>query len=149
MSSQIFYEDVDEGDEIPSLLKRPSTRQLVKWAGAVEDFYEGHYDKDFALTHGLAGVIVHGMLVVAFLAQMLTDWIGSEGTLRKLSCTYRKLLLVNEDIVCRGEITKKIVDEGGKHHLECEVWAENPKAEKAIEGTALLEVPSRSGILRP
>jgi len=45
---QVFYEDVSEGMEIPSLLKHPTTRQLVMWAGGSGDLYEIHYDKDFA-----------------------------------------------------------------------------------------------------
>ena len=124
MSSQIFYEDVDVGSEIPSLVKHPTTRQLVKWAGVVEDFYEAHYDKDFALSHGFPGVIVHGMLGVAFLAQMLTDWIGPEGTLRKINCRYRKMLLADEEVTCRGKTAKKFTENSDKHYLECEIWAE-------------------------
>ncbi len=49
MGKQVFYEDVEVGMEIPPLVKTPSTRQLVMWAGASGDYYEIHYDKDFAL----------------------------------------------------------------------------------------------------
>ena len=143
MATQLFYESVDIGTEITPLVKHPTTRQLVKWAGADGDYNEVHYDKDFAQKQGLSGVIVHGMLGVAFLGQMLTDWIGEEGTLRKLSCTYRGLFFPGQDAICRGSITKKYVHDN-EHCAECEIWLENPKGERVIRGTALVALPSTS-----
>ena len=52
----------------------PTTMQLVKYAGASGDYYQIHYDKDFALASGLPGVIVQGWLALAFLGQLVTDW---------------------------------------------------------------------------
>ena len=79
MANHPYWEDVDEGSQIPPLVKRPTTRQLVRYAGVSGDFYEIHYDKDFAKSTGLSGVILHGALKSAFLGQMLTDWIGPTG----------------------------------------------------------------------
>jgi len=73
MSGQLYYEDIVVGSEITPLLKQPTTRQLVMWAGASGDYYAIHYDKDFALSKGLPGVIVHGQLVGCFLGQLITD----------------------------------------------------------------------------
>ena len=103
MGGQVFYEDVEVGLEIPTLTKHPTTRQLVKWAGASGDFYEVHYDKDFAKSQGLDGVILHGRLKAAFLGEMITDWIGAEGILEKLSCQYRGMDIPDEDFVCKGK----------------------------------------------
>ena len=52
MASQPYYEDIEVPYEIPPLVKLPSTRQLVKWAFASGDYYEIHYDKDFAQSQG-------------------------------------------------------------------------------------------------
>ena len=64
------FETLCAGQEIPSLLKTPTPQQLVMWAGASGDYNPIHYDKDFALSKNLPGVVVHGQLVTAFLAQM-------------------------------------------------------------------------------
>ena len=79
MGEPVFWEDVEEGMAIPTIVKVPSTRQLVQYAGASGDFYEIHYDKDYAQGTGLPGVIIHGALKNAFLAQLVTDWIGEQG----------------------------------------------------------------------
>ncbi len=52
---------------VPTLEKRPGLRQLVMYAGASEDYYEVHYDRDFARTQGLPDAIVHGALKSGFL----------------------------------------------------------------------------------
>ena len=77
--TQTYFEDVNVGDEIPKLKKNCSTQQLVLWAAGSGDFYQIHYDKDFAQRTGLKGLIVHGALKNAFLGQLLHDWAGENG----------------------------------------------------------------------
>jgi len=140
---QVFYEDVSEGMEIPPLTKHPTTRQLAMWAGGSGDFYEIHYDKDFARGHGLDGVIVHGRLKAAFIGQLITDWIGIEGNLRKLSCRYRGIDVPWQDMTVRGKVTRKYTKDGD-NCVELEVWTENPAGQKTTPGVALVVLPSRS-----
>jgi acyl dehydratase len=116
--------------------------QLVKYAGASGDYYQIHYDKDFALASGLPGVIVHGWLALAFMGQMVTDWMGDAGRLVKLSGSYRGMNRVAEDIICNGRVLKKYED-AGQHLARLEIWAENPQGEKTVTGTAVVSLPYR------
>ncbi len=138
----VYYEDIEAGSELPALVKYPTTMQLVKYAGASGDYYQIHYDKDFALASGLPGVIVHGWLTLAFLGQMLTDWLGEGGTLVKLNGSYRGINKVNEDIICNGKVAKKYV-EAGRNLARLDIWAENPQGEKTVTGFAVVALPSR------
>lgn len=142
MAEQIYFEDVKEGSELPALVKHPTPRQLVMWAGASGDLYEIHYNKDFALSQGLPGIIVHGDLTASFLAQLVTDWMGESGTFKKLYTQNRTILIPDEDIICKGVVSKKYV-EAAEHYAECEVWAENSKGEKCTLGTASVTLPTR------
>jgi acyl dehydratase len=108
VAEQVFYEDAEVGSEIPSLVKRTTRRQLVQWAGASGNFYEIHYNKDFALASGLPDVILHGRLKAAYLGQMLTDWIGLQGNLKKYNVRYRGMDFPDQDLTCKGEITKNM-----------------------------------------
>ena len=143
MAEQVFYEDIEAGSEIPSLVRCPTTVQLVKFAGASGDYYPIHYDKDFALANGLPGVIVHGWLALSFLGQMITDWMGEGGTLVKLSGSYRGMNLVGEDIVCNGRVTRKHLEDN-RHCVRLEIWAENPQGERTASGSAVVMLPSRA-----
>ena len=81
MGQQIYFEDVSEGMELPAEVREPTTRQLVQYAGASGDFYEIHYDKDFAQSTGLDDVIIHGALKNAMLGAYVTGWAGPGATL--------------------------------------------------------------------
>lgn len=142
MNKQLYYEDITVGSEIPSLVKQPTTRQLVMWAGASGDYNPIHYDQDFAQSRGLPGVIVHGQLVFSFLGQLMTDWMGEQGSLQKLSCSYKGMNFPSETITAKGKVSKKYVEDG-KHRVECNIWVENPKGEKTASGMAIAIMPSR------
>ena len=140
---QIYYEDVKVGGPIPTLVKHPTPRQLVLWAAASGEFSEMHYDKDYALERGFPGIIVHGMLMVSFLGQMVTGWMGEWGTLKKIKTSNRQFILVDEDITCKGSVTKKDIEDG-EHLVELELWTENSKEKKCVLGMAQVILPQRA-----
>lgn len=137
----VKWSDVTEGMSIPELTKKPSTQQLVIWAAGSGDFYQIHYDKDFAVGTGLPGLIVHGALKNAFLGQLVHDWIGNNGKIEKYGCSYRGMDYPNEEIICKGVVTKKYEQDGAKL-VDLEIWTENPKGEKTTPGTATVVLNS-------
>ncbi|MFC1873498.1 MaoC/PaaZ C-terminal domain-containing protein [Chloroflexota bacterium] len=143
MTEPLYYEDIEVGSEVPPLTKQPDSRQLVMWAGASGDYNPIHYDKDFALSSELPGIVVQGQLVCSFLGQLMTDWIGDSGQLRKITCNYRGMNFPGESIICKGKVTQKYA-ENKEHYVECTIWAENARAEKTVTGTATVIVPSRA-----
>ena len=143
MADRLYYEDITEGEALPTLEKTPSTRQLAMYAGASGDYYEIHYDQEFAKARGLPSVIVHGALKSGFLGQLLTDWIGDRGRIRKLEVQYRGMDIQGEAIDCKGRVTRRF-QEDGQDLVECEVWTENPSGDRTTRGTALVSLPSSS-----
>ena len=135
----ISWEEVNEGMEIPELKKNCSTQQLVHWAEGQGDFYQIHYDLEFAKSTGLDGLIVHGALKHAFLGQLVHDWIGNSGRIKRFGCSYRGMDVPNEDILCRGKVTKKY-EENGERLVDLEVWTENPKGKRTTPGTATVKL---------
>ena len=107
MNNPLFYDDLEVGMQLPVLRKDPTTQQLVKYAGASGDYYQIHYDINFAKANGLPGVILHGALKHAFLGELITNCIGDKGMLKKLSCQYRGMDEPGTPIFCKGEVTKK------------------------------------------
>ena len=140
--AQLHWQDVEEGMDVPTLVKNPTTRQLVRYAGASGDFYEIHYDKDFAMGNNLPGPILHGALKNAFLGQLITDWIGEAGTLRRLSCQYRGMDQPGKPLYCKGTVTRKYVEEG-RHLVDCDIWVEDSEGQTTTPGRATVQLPSR------
>jgi acyl dehydratase len=129
--------NVEVGQELPELVKHPTTRQLVQYAGAQGDFYEIHYDQDYARSVGLPGVILHGLLKAGFLGQLLTDWIGDRGTLKTFEVSYRGTDMPSHPYTCRGRVMRV----EGKQ-VELEVWGEDEDGKRTTVGTATVELSS-------
>lgn len=144
MSGQVYFEDVHEGTELPVLRKDPTTQQLVKYAGASGDYYQIHYDQEYARANGLPNVILHGALKNAFLGQLMTDWIGENGTLKKLSTQYRGMDIPGSPVYAKGVVKKKFVEKG-ENIVECEIWLESATGEQTTPGHAIVSLPSRGG----
>ncbi len=143
MAKQLFYEDVEVGTEITPLVKHPTPAQLVRWACASDDLEGMHYNHQRALSRGLPGIIIHGKLKFAWLGQLMTDWIGEKGILRKVTCEYRAPDIPGDTITCAGEVANKYVKDG-EHYVECRIWMENGKGVTSTPGTAIVVLPSRS-----
>jgi acyl dehydratase len=127
---------VEVGMELPELVKHPTTRQLVQYAGAQGDFYEIHYDQPYAQSVGLPGVILHGLLKAAFLGQLVTDWLGDQGTLEAFEVSYRGIDVPGKPYRCRGKVTA--IRDGGE--LDLEVWGEDPDGHRTTVGTATARI---------
>ena len=140
----VYYDDVQVGDAIPALVKHPTTRQLVKYAGASGDYYEIHYDHRFAVKAGLPdGVIVHGLLTAGWLAQLVTDWLPAPLALKKFGVSYRAMARPGDTITCTGTIVSKY-DKDGLHLVDCEIAAENQRGETCATVQATVALPTRS-----
>jgi len=125
----------EKDDALPDLVKHPTTRQLVQYAGAQGDFYEIHYDQAYAQSVGLPGVILHGLLKAGFLGQLVTDWLGDRGTLKSFEVSYRGTDQPGRPYLCRGRVTKVDGD-----HVELEVWGEDSAGNRTTVGTATVEM---------
>ena len=126
---------VQVGDELPELVKHPTTRQLVQYAGAQGDFYEIHYDQEYARSVALPGVILHGLLKAAFLGQLVTDWLGERGRLVSFEVSYRGVDRPGHPYRCRGKVTR--VEGQG---VELEVWGEDAAGKRTTVGTATVHL---------
>jgi acyl dehydratase len=140
--AQVYVEDVEPGDPIPELVERCTPRQLVMWASASGDFYEIHYDVEYARSVGLPGLVVHGALKNAFLGHLLYRWIAPAGRIVRYGCSYRGMDYPGQDLRCRGKVTA-ISEPDGEYLVDLDIWIENPSGEVTTPGTATVSLPSR------
>ena len=74
---------IREGDTGPDVTYGPlELADLVRYAGASNDFNPLHYDPAFARSAGQPTIIAHGMLSAGFLASFLTGWFGPDSVHR-------------------------------------------------------------------
>jgi acyl dehydratase len=139
----LCFEDVTEGDEIPTLTKPPITEvQLVKYAGASGDFNPIHTVHHYAEKAGLGGVIAHGMLSMGFAGEHVTKWIGESGTLKRLKVRFTAMTRPGDVVTMKGKVTgKKQVDD--ENLVDCDIWIETEDGTKTIIGNATVSLPVR------
>lgn len=64
------------GDQLPTRTFRVSRSDLIRYAGASNDFNPIHWSDRIARAVGLPGVIAHGMYTMALAGQAVAEWVG-------------------------------------------------------------------------
>ena len=141
--TKLYYEDVQVGDEIPKLVKAPVTHlQLVRYAGASGDFNPLHTDPKIGELIGTGGIIAHGMLIMGFIGQMLSDYVGPTA-LRKFGVRFKGMTHLEDVITCTGTITEKY-ESDGVTYISGKTQAADQNGDVKATGTFVAEVPHRS-----
>ena len=108
----IDFEKINIGDELPALIKEPVNEvQLVKYAGASGDFNPLHFMDSVGKAAGQGGVIAHGMLIMGFMGQAVTDWIPNRN-LKRFGVRFVNVTRPGDVITVKGKIADKKLVEG-------------------------------------
>jgi len=141
--ARIYFEDVQVGDEIPKLVTAPVTHlQLVRYAGASGDFNPLHTDPKIGEMIGVGGIIAHGMLIMGFVGQMLSDYVGPQA-LRKFGVRFKGMTHLNDEITCTGTITEKY-EADGEGRIAGKVQAADQNGDLKVTGTFVAALPRRA-----
>ena len=140
---QLYFEDVKEGAELPSVVKPIESKHLVMYEAVTWDFYPGHYDRDYAKAQGgFRDIYVDGPMVLTWYGHMLMDWIGTDGRINKVMGRYKQSMYPGDTITTHGKVVKKYT-EGNRNLVEVDIWAENQNGEATSTGKATVTLPSR------
>jgi acyl dehydratase len=141
-SSIRYFDEVEEGSELPSLVKDIKLEQLGMYAAASWDIQPLHYDSGTAQRLGFRAALADGPMVTAFLVQVVTDWMGIHGIFKAIHVSYRGAVFPDGRLTCKGKVVRKY-QAGEVHLIECTVWAENQEREKVMLGTATVMRPCK------
>jgi acyl dehydratase len=142
-SQKLYFEDIQVGNVIPLLVKAPVTHlQLVRYAGASGDFNPLHTDPKIGEMIGTGGIIAHGMLIMGFVGQLLSDYVGPEA-LRSFSVRFKGMTHLDDVITCSGSITKKY-EEHGEARGAGKIQAVDQHGDIKVIGTFVAAFPRRS-----
>jgi len=141
MATELYFQDVNIGDAIPTLVKKPVSKvQLVRYAGASGDFNPLHTDAEFGKSVGI-GQIAHGMLIMGFVGEAVTHWVPKK-YLRKFSVRFAGMTRPEDVITVTGKVTEK-KQEGGNNIVKGELLAKNQKDETIIAGSFEAALPDQ------
>jgi acyl dehydratase len=141
---EINFDDLTVGSEMPRLEKPPVThKQLVRYSGASGDFNPIHTDPDAGKAAG-TGLIAHGMLIMGFVGQAITDWLPKK-YLRKFSARFVGTARPGDVVTVTGKVKGK--DNAPSQRVLCEVTAKNQKGEVLVKGMFEAEFPVENDVV--
>lgn len=136
--NQPCYDTLQIGDALPPLTLGPVDRtMLALFGGASNDHNPIHIDIDFARKAGMPDVFAHGMLSMAWLGRLLTQWVDQR-QLRAFSVRFTGITHLGHRITCSGKVVEKFETPGGEKRIKLEIQTANQYGDVKIVGDAVV-----------
>jgi acyl dehydratase len=127
------------GDELAPLQLPPISRlNLALYCGASGDHNPIHVDSDFAKSAGQPDVFAHGMLSMAWLGRLLTNYVPQKN-IREFSVRFAAITHVNDTITCKA-VVMEIFDFQGERRLRLSLTTKNETGELKLVGEAVVTI---------
>ncbi|QSI30163.1 dehydratase [Variovorax sp. RKNM96] len=131
------YDNIQIGDELPALQLAPVNRTtLALFAGASGDHNPIHIDTDFARKAGMPDVFAQGMLGMAWLGRLVTQW-APQSQLRRFDVRFQGITHIGHAVRCTGRVVEKL-EHNGERCVRVEVQSANQYGQTRIAGEALV-----------
>ena len=144
---QLYFDDVAVGHVIPERQHGPfSIVESVRWIGFQENWKARlHYDREHVREHsGQRSFIAAGAYREALIARMLTDWVGPDGTLKKLAIRHTRSTVEGDTMFFSGAVVEKSPD-ASDPWLTCELEGKNQDGDPILTGRCTVTLPVRLG----
>lgn len=139
INRELKLTDIHQGDSLPQVVKNVTQNDINLYAEASGDFNPIHIDEAFAAKTPLGGTIAHGMLILAYISEMMT---GAFGTVwcsaGKLSVRFKAPARPKDIITVTGKIIS-IVQREDASFVSCGVEACKQGGEAVITGDAVVK----------
>lgn len=111
--------------------------------GGVEYTGIGHHRESVAKEVGVPGTYDYGPQRSAWVATLVTNWMGDAGFLKRIKTELRRFNTMGDTTWCKGKVARKY-QENGYALVDIDVWAENQRGEKTVtNGAATVMLPSK------
>ena len=144
MANNVYYEDVEIGQEIPAFERKTDFMNWNRYAAVNDEFVFVHMDDDVGKAAGQGAAFGMGNLRWAYVINALQGWIGDEAEVRELSMQFRAINHKHDVLTTRGVVSAKSVEDG-EHLVTLDINVMNQDGAATAPGTAVVVLPSRGG----
>jgi len=135
--------DLEEGMSLPAIKKVVKQENINLYAEASKDFNPIHIDADYARKTPLGGTIAHGMLILAYFSQMMTDAFGIDWISGgRLNVRFKAPARPGDTITVGGKV-RRVEKTDGRNVVSCDVFCNNQSDEVVITGEAIMSVEDK------
>lgn len=100
-----------------------------------------HWEDELAQKIGVPAAFDYGPQRFTWMSQVVTNWMGDDGMLRKLRVQVRRTNHIGDTTWCRGKVVEKYIRDG-RPLVDCELWADDQRGRRTAQGWATVELPS-------
>ena len=93
--------------DLPEVVDDISYQRVVMNAGATWDYFPGHYDPEYARTHGHPTIFVNTMHIAGFVDRVATGWAGPYSRVVRRKMRMLGPIYAEDSMVGRGRVTAK------------------------------------------
>ena len=137
MSAPPVFASVCPGDVLPPLELPAVTRELLaRYSEASHDPNPIHTDSEAARAVGAKDVFAQGMLQMAWLGRVLTNW-SPQNDLREFNARFVAMTLPGERITGTGRVLEKLERDGARL-VRIALAATSESGETKVAGEALV-----------
>ena len=137
-----FWEEVQEGEELPKLFMPITVTRCVYLASATRDFSPQHSNRDYAQQRSKTkDVFVNTPFNLGMVSRFLTDWAGPKSTVRRMNLSMRGNVCAGDDMIISGTVMRRYV-ENGEHRVDVDVVI-STRDGPVTPCSATLALPSR------
>ncbi|RLT34753.1 MAG: hypothetical protein DWI59_05810 [Chloroflexi bacterium] len=144
LGGQRYFDDVESGDEFTDSWS-PTGEQVVAFLTVSNRTAPGpnrFTDDEEARKIGMTKAIVPGQMSLCRATDFVTDWMGPSGRLRSIDVNFRRPAVHDEPLKVVGLITDTLDDDGATT-VKLDVYFENERGERPLQGVAVVELPRR------
>ena len=135
--NKLRFDDIHIGDTLLPLTLAPINRTtLALFAGASGDHNPIHIDIDYARAAGESDVFAHGMLSMAYLGRLLTQWVDQR-QVRSFSVRFVGITHLGDQVICSGKVVEKL-EVDGERRVRLEIQTENQTGQRKVFGDAVV-----------
>jgi acyl dehydratase len=133
------FDSIAIGTELPPLTVPAISRStLALFAGASGDHNPVHIDLDAAKSAGVPDVFAHGMLSMAYLARLLTNWVPQQN-LRSYQVRFAAITPVHGRPTCTGRVSS-IEEIDGERRATVELTVTLADGTVTLSGDAVIAI---------
>ena len=145
-SAQRYWDDVAEGDDVPSVEFPLTVYRLVVEAGANRDFNAIHHNSEVARASGAPEMYANTGFLLGMWERALREFIGLDGTIRRIAgFRMKRFNTVGQTVTVRGRVTRKW-RENDDALLEVEMWSELGDDVTVGPGTVTVALPAGKAV---
>ena len=139
-----LWEDVEEGEALPTLRMPITLKTMVAAVCGTRDFMPYHHNSEFTKGLGIRDQFVNTMFDQALFGRFTTDWSGPDSDFRKTTLSMVAQICPGDMAIVEGEVTKK-ERKGDDYLVEVSMAARADGVGIAAHSTATIAMPSREG----